>query len=573
MANGKTPEKADKIDNSDKPKGFSFRRPGSYSDNYKRRYDEYFVKNAKKEIRQDAKKLGEGVRREFKKLGKEGEKVLEEVEKFVVSRQARKIEKIIIAIIYIAVILVAIYFIFATFFPEYIPGANTYEIRASDSKLFNNINSFYIDDQSVLGDKKVVNDMTVRPITSSKKFNFVFEPKQNIPSDKTAEFELNLVLNKEKPGNIYVDDNLIFPDLTNYQLLAETDSDYIYVNKELVPYIGKDIINNANTKELVKLNGGDRDDGESENIPYISDRTEDFLYKNMPSASVWATRKLNPVDINVSDYKLKFTMINTTIRNNLNLAIYTEDNLNIDFTKQDLNLNVGEDSYSVKITNSAGDVIFTQFYGDDGNKLDNGKLGKEQNFNIYLDNLKNDVYYVSFTRDSNNKWEDSTLKNININSNKVLIRGTFLLWNKWEFYKKVTKPEEVKFEIYWSDEKIVNVTGSKNQEIVIDRNNQPKILKLDKGEYYFNDDSGKVWVANNYLFSQNKENWFEIPAVQQEKFNNPNLIVIDKYNFDKDTGLFGYSKDVDTSKTPLKVSLRALERNSASFKDAEISVK
>ena len=124
------------------------------------------------------------------------------MERTVTSRKAKKIEKIIIAIIYIIVIVVAIYFILATFFPNYIlSSSNTYQIKASDSKIFNTLSSFYIDNSGVLGDKQIVNDTTLRPITLSNKFNFVFRPTKNLPNDTNATFYVDLVLNQSNPGS------------------------------------------------------------------------------------------------------------------------------------------------------------------------------------------------------------------------------------------------------------------------------------------------------------------------------------------------------------------------------------
>ena len=105
-----------------------------------------------------------------------------------------------------------------------------------------------------------------------------------------------------------MNDPLIFPDLTNYKLLKETSTDYIYLNNDTISYLNQ---NN-----------------------FVNNTTEDFIYQNLPGTSVWSTRQLMPVDLNVADYSQQNTSINTTFRGDLELAVYAEGNLNINFTKQ-----------------------------------------------------------------------------------------------------------------------------------------------------------------------------------------------------------------------------------------------
>lgn len=540
MANGKPPEKPERPVNY---------RSSSYSDNYKRKYDDYFAKGAKPEIKNPEPV---SVKREYKKLGKaNGEKVLEDIERIVVSRRAKKIEKVIIAIIYIAVLAVALYFILATFFPEYLPfSGNVYEIKASDSRIFNTLSSFYIDDQSALGDKKIVNSMSVLPIINTKKFNFVFAPKENIPSNKKSMFYMDLVLNQAVPGDIYVDDKLVFPNLKDYALLKETPTDYIYVKKENLPYLNENsLINYGNT--------------------------EDYVYDNMQGESIWATRQLGSPEPDIEDYNKTPSLINGTFRGDLKLAIYSEGELNIDFIKQDLNGYLGEDTYTVTVTDSYKNNLYTKVFGDDGDKKNSGKLGNEQKFSINLNELKSGIYYVSFVKDSNNDGADSTLKNIQIDSNKVLIVGTFLPIQPLNFYTKADSIKQIGF-YYWHTEKnqLINITGTKNP--VIDLNEgwlgKRYDLSLTKGEYDINLEKGDLWIYNDFS-APAKENWFDIPRFQQEKFDNPNIIVIDKVIYDKNNNILSYSKSINTNKLPVKVSLRALETNSAMIKSVRVVVR
>ena len=269
----------------------------------------------------------------------------------------RAIEKTIIIVIYVVVLGIAAYFILASLFPDKLPfSTNTYTIKASDSKIFDKLSSFYIEDNSVLGDKITINDKIVRPITSAKKFNIVFLPKVNIPTNTNATIELNLIFDEGKYSDIYLNNELIFPNLGNYELINENEFDYVYVKKDLLPYIVREML-------------------------IDSTNTEEFIYKNFPSTSVWSTRKLNPINIVVDDYVKKDTLINGTFRDNLKLAVYAAGDLSISFTKQDLNSYIGQDEYTIRITDVNDNVVYYGLLEDDGVKT-RGSLGREQYFKI-----------------------------------------------------------------------------------------------------------------------------------------------------------------------------------------------
>jgi len=486
-----------------------------------------------------------------RRVENEGRKIFYEGERAIHSRPARRIEKWIIVAVYVIVILAAIYFILATFFPGKMPfSKNVYEIKASDSKIFTALDSFYIDDQSVLGDKVQIDNMTVRPIISSKKFNFVFAPKENIPEGENATFQLNLVLNSTNSSSIYVNEQLVFPDLTNYRLIKETETDYVYVNKEILNYTDFNSFKEASS-------------------------TEDYIYQNLPGASVWATRKLDSVNVRLGDYKKENTLINGTFRGDLKLVVYVEGELNADFIKQDLNSYLGADEYNVTITDSSGNVVYDKLFEDDEDKTDSKKLGKEQFFEIKLDKLDKGLYYINFLTDLNNDYSDLLVKNIQINSNKILIVNNFLLLTSFKFYKLVNFPKQIGF-YYWHSEKdqIINIIGNERKIINLSKEWFNKIYyeNLTKGEYVIELKKGDLQIYND-VSSLNKKSWFNIPITPKREFDNPYVIVIDKVVFDKALGMFSYNSDVNMTKTPVKVSLRSLDSYSVSFKDVMLSLK
>src|SRR3989344_7691787 len=403
------------------------------------------------------------------------------------------------------------------------------------------LSSFYIEDSSVLGDKITINDKIVRPITSAKKFNIVFLPKVNIKENTNATIELNFMFKEGKSSDIYLNNELIFPNLDNYELIKENDFDYVYVKKDILPYIVRDTLIDAPT-------------------------TEEFIYKNFPSTSVWSTRKLNPINIVVDDYVKKDTLINGTFRDNLKLAVYTTGDLSISFTKQDLNSYIGQDEYTIKITDVNDNVVYYGLLEDDGVKIKGG-LGREQYFKINKENLDAGVYYISFIKDNYNDASDSTVKNIKINSNKVLILGSFLPWDNFEFYTKFEFPKNIGFSYWWpGKEQFIDVSGSQRLKINLNEEWKEKRygVNLTNGDFYFKLDKGYLWVYND-LSSSKKDNWFEIPFLEQKNFNYQNIVVISKWSYNKETNELISSKDMILNSQTTKVNLRMLEPSTVYF--------
>ena len=454
----------------------------------------------------------------------------------------RAIEKTIIIVIYVVVLGLAAYFIVASLFPEKLPfSTNTYTIKASDSKIFDKLSSFYIEDNSVLGNKITINDKIVRPIASAKKFNIVFLPKVNIKENTNATIELNFMFKEGKSSDIYLNNELIFPNLDNYELIKENDFDYVYVKKDILPYIVKDML-------------------------IDSTNTEEFIYKNFPSTSVWSTRKLNHINVVVDDYVKKDTLIDGTFRDNLKLAVYATGDLSISFVKQDLNWYLGEDEYTIRIIDVNDKIVYEGLLEDDGVKT-MGNLGREQYFKISKENLNVGVYYISFIKDNYNDAPDSTIKDVRINSDKILVIGTFLPWGKFDFYTKFGFPQQIGF-YYWLNGKdqIIDISGS--QKLKINLNEEWKEKRYDtnlsNGDFYFEIAKGYLWIYNDFS-SMKKGNWFDSSFIQQDIFDNQNVIIIPKENFDKENNQAKINKNIILGPQKTNVNLRALEPNIVYF--------
>ena len=473
-------------------------------------------------------------------LGRESEPIVTKIEETLGLKRGPRWEKILIACIYGIVGLVILYFILASFFPQ-VFNVNTYTIDAKDNTFLDSLSSFYID-SNVLEDKEVIGDKTVRIINSARPFNLVFKPKTKTTAQNGL-LELNFILNGTG-SNIYLDNKLVFPNLENYNLAYESDDDFVYVRSDL-------------------------DDLTNWNVSVAT--SEDFIYNNFPSSGVWSTRVLNPVDVKLDDYAQENTLINTTFRDNLKLAVYAEGNLNINFTKQDLNGYLGQDEYTVNITDQSGNVIFSQVYADDGDKLASSKRGKEQSFEINIPNLKNGVYYVSFLRDNYNSISDSTLKNIKINSNKIVFIGTILPITPFDFYTKSNFQKTIAFS-YWhiGKDQIISISGDKNENINLSTDwiNKNYGYNLTEGEYNFKLEKGDLWVYSD-IISPTKANWFNIPFKQDETFNNQDILVISKQTLD-DFGNLKISKEIIDSN--FGANVRILDANKVYFEKAKLSL-
>ncbi len=464
------------------------------------------------------------------------------------TKKPKKIEKYIVIAVYVIVIGFAIYLLLASFLPSYLPfNTNEYVIKAEDSLMFKGMKSFYIDDTSVLGKVETIGETKARPITSPKKFNFVLEPKVNVPENATATFTLNLLLDNPQGSNVYFNDKLIFPSLSGYQKVAESNSDYVYANDALASTVQKDFLGNIGN-------------------------AEQFVYKNFPGASIWATRDLIPIPVSLPDYKQEDTLINSTFRDNLQLAVYAKGTLKIDLVKQDLNSYIGPDEYTINITNAAGEQVYQGKFQDDGINT-KGSIGVEQPLTISVPNLPEGVYYISFTKDNFNDGADSSIKNIQINSNKVLILGNFLVWDKFNFYTETSVQKQITFYYWWKDkDQIIEVSGSKIYEIDLDEDwiNKKYEDNLTGGEYNFKVEKGYLWVYSD-IASPAKTNWFNIPlAYTKGEFNSQNVLIISKDVLQGNNLI--YKQDVTLNKEKTLTSLRILDPNTISFVSAELKL-
>ncbi|PIN95368.1 hypothetical protein COU56_01800 [Candidatus Pacearchaeota archaeon CG10_big_fil_rev_8_21_14_0_10_31_9] len=405
-----------------------------------------------------------------------------------------------------------------------------YLINAEENDYSSKLGSFYIDKTQVLGNTKELNGNIARPFISQETFNIVFKPKTVIPDNSTGILGLNLI----GTGDLYINDKLVIPDLENYELLVNTQKDQVYVKKSIL-------------KES-----------------YInSESALDFIYKNYPASNIYYFSNTNNIEIpKFEDYNRSVTFINTSFRGDLKLAIYVEDNLTLSFTKQDLNDYVGKDEYALSITDINNKVYFNKNYEDDGEIKNSNKIGAGQNFNITLNNLPGSIYYLTFSKDRFNDAPDSSIKNIKINSNKVVFIGNILPWSSFEVYTKVQNNKSIGFLYWWSGkDQIISIPEYREKEIVLDKDwvNKRYNLLLYSGDYEIKSDVGYLWIYTDVL-STKPNSFFVIPLNKENnKFNSQDIIVIDKsyLNIDENDKEMSYFQDLKLEKET-KVKMKVI---------------
>ncbi|MFA4960241.1 MAG: hypothetical protein WC548_01110 [Candidatus Pacearchaeota archaeon] len=474
-----------------------------------------------------------------KKIEKDSEEIIRDVEEILSTKKARKIEKYVIVCLYVLVFLVAGYFLVQAFLPKLLVSG-THQLSASDSDILSNLKTLYIDKNSILAGKIEIDNKTLRLITSAEPFNIVFNPKHIVPENTSAELQLYFY---DVKTDVYLDNKLIIPNLMNYKKIQEFDKVEVWAKEDFV-------------KENYDM---------TENV-------EDFIYKNYPQENIYSFAKLEGSPI-VQEYEPTTTEISASFRDNLKLAVYAEENLEIKFTKQDLNWYIGKDEYAVEITDIQGNLYYKQIFNDDGDAKDSSKTGEDQPFLINLNNLPRNIYYVTFTKDNFNQAADSKIKNIKINSNKILIIGRFLPLEPFDFFVKSDYPWKIGFN-YWHSGKDQEVTviGTEKTTINLNKNlmNKKYEEELPRGNYIIDLPKGDLWVYTDFV-SPNENSWFYPPQEIGRKLIDSDVIIIDKNILDIDGKKYSFRKEVNVSKDA-KFKLQIIDETMAYFDKAELVI-
>jgi hypothetical protein len=404
-----------------------------------------------------------------------------------------KLENWIILIIYLAGGLFLVYILGSVYLPEMFEGINSgdYSINLDNPTSALSALRFSKD---IFGD---VMDGSVL-IESEEIVNLIFKPKIIIEEGREATL---LIEGKNLGTEVYFDGKLIIPDLSDYTKIKDFDDSEVWVKDDLTKssYVQKSSV-------------------------------EDFVYFNFPGASVYSFKELDEDVPTLNDWNSDITEIDTTFRDNLKLAVYHGGGyLNIRFTKQDLNNYVGKDEYTLSIIDfGTGMVVYTEVFEDDEDKKDTKVVGEEDDYELNLA-LSKGIYYLDFKKDGNNPSSDSTLKDIRIGSNKVLIVDRMLVYEEdQDFFTKANEPKEIEFYYWWgSKDQHIYFSGSSafTENIDEDWKSKDYVVELEEGHYNFNIEKGYIWVKGD-AFSASEDSWFDLPVESEARIKNSNDVLI-----------------------------------------------
>ena len=372
-------------------------------------------------------------------------------------------------------ILIALSFL-VVYITESIIPKKFYQSRTIDlgSKRVNQNEDFYILEDNSLSPNIVYGKKTYRE-TRNSPFYLVYDNKDLSKFNSTLEIYLY-----NRDSNLYLNDILIFPGLDNYELVKEFDDSYLYKRRDL-----------STIKEDI-----------------IGDNLTEFITNNYYGSKIFTFSGIENIYKNTDDYKDTRVSFNNTFRGNLKIFFYTINKIDIKFIKEDLNQYIGEDNYTVIISDLIGNVVYNENFKDDGIlEIESKKV--EQKINISVNGL-NGAYYIDFLNIGENKNTDSTIKNLEIiGTNKAVIKGNFLILDPANFYIKNENSKNISF-YYWHSNKnqIIEINNSKNSQLDnINLDESYKGLRyelpLSPGEHYIKISKGYLWVINDFYFSHN----------------------------------------------------------------------
>ena len=410
-------------------------------------------------------------------------------------------KRIGLLLIFLIIMVVVIFIILKTFHQN----TNTvYGIDVGDKSDTNLKNNLYLDEESlsgVLSERISYGSNTYRETQSSKGFNVVFDLKDESYYGKNATLEVEIL---KGGSDLYLNSSLIFPGINNYNILREFGDSYLYIRKNI------SLKDNYESKSLI-----------------------DYVINNYYGSKVYSLNFLNKVYPFIEDYSDSTIYLNSRFRGNLNLIVYTEKGLELEFRKIDMNSYVGKDDYKLSIRSLNNTLVYSKIIEDDGDAKTSKVPGKEQSFKVSVPDVKG-VYYINFEEGKDNEYSDSSISNISINTNKIVISKNFLVITPISLYIKNDITQNVSF-YYWHVDKdqVIKVKNNyKNSFEYLELNKSYQGIKypyiLEPGEHSFFINKSYLRIYNDFNFAPSKENWFEVPVFIEEQLNDPDFIVIDK---------------------------------------------
>ena len=272
---------------------------------------------------------------------------------FILESPKQGNRKFLIVLAYLIPAIILAVILFIVFQPYFTDDEFVYTLDVGEEGDTNSFSALYLDEKTAeqsLSPRVKYGEETYREIISTKPFNIVFKPPIKIPEDAQTTLELEFTgLNSD----IFINDELVFPNLENYKLVKEFDDSYVFIRKNITAI--------ADTETSTPA---------------------DYITKNYYGASVYSFVPLDIITPEIEGYQKKDTLLSGRFRGELNLIVYTENGLNLEFTKKNINYYRGSKDYLLTIKDEEQQVIHEE------------NITEEKEYSISLPNA-NGMNYIS----------------------------------------------------------------------------------------------------------------------------------------------------------------------------------
>lgn len=356
-----------------------------------------------------------------------------------------------------------------------------------------------------------IEDDTFRNMTGSHLY-FYITPANSIPDDTRIQAELKFRGDSDLDIALYKKyawKPLYMKKLDNYTLVKQFNDTSIYARDYSSNYTYY-----TNIDEWISGN--------------IRKNSTIGLYDFDISPSILINKELA--------YKNVDLEINQTFRGTISFLIYIKDRLNLTLGKQDLNWYNGSDEYSVELYDADGSLIFNDIFPDDG-IIDNSRRKMPSQLKTFSSiHIREGLYELRFVNiKGENQAADSTITNININTDKIITQGNILPLSPGTLFFALKQNTTLKF-YAWQSNAVQNITirGGTDKDILIDKSLLGKWVPVELPEGSYNMSiNGNLYISGaNFAFTE--ESLFQ-PYNYEINNENNQWIIISNYQVEKDS--------------------------------------
>ncbi len=230
--------------------------------------------------------------------------------------------------------------------------------------------------------------------------------------------------------------------------------------------------------------------------------------------------------------------INFSLKGDINFYVYLENSLNLKLIKDDLNEKEGSDKIDIALFDSKNNQICFDSLGDDGNQSKDllpGSVEKSTSCTIQ----KEGVYILRIYEEQdpiNGLTRDYLLKQLTINSNKIVAIDQVYSYNSLELYTDNNDARQITFinRNQEQPEQKIEFKGQENSSLTIASKDQGKEVyhDLKTGLIKITSSSGKVYISgSNFAFKA--ENLFNPEIFTLRDNPAANFTIINNNSSDK----------------------------------------